>query len=293
MVLPSELRILDSGLPLLAFRGEETMRRLPPAYAQHFLHDRNILSAIVSAADLRQERTVLEIGVGTGRLTEMILAEDVTVTGVEVDEKLLSDLKKKLGKCTGLKLVKGDIMRIAWDEILPQEGKAVLMGNLPYAVSTQVIFKAIDYRDRIERAVFLVQWEVGARMTARAGTKNYGILSVACQMFGRPEIVRKIPPSVFLPAPKVDSALIRWDLFENAVCSLRDKQFTMQVVKAAFGQRRKKLVNSLSSGMPLLGKERLGRILEGMDLANTVRAEELTVQEFAELANRLYDAGTR
>jgi 16S rRNA (adenine1518-N6/adenine1519-N6)-dimethyltransferase len=164
------------------------------------------------------------------------------------------------------------------------------MGNLPYAVSTQIIFKAIEHRDRIERAVFLVQWEVGARMAAHPGTRDYGILSVVCQMFGRPEIIRKIPPSVFLPPPKVDSALVRWDLFEDADGELRDRRYIMKVVKAAFGQRRKKLVNSLSAGMPGAGKETVRQILGDMGLEETVRAEQLTVEQFEELAKRLQDA---
>jgi 16S rRNA (adenine1518-N6/adenine1519-N6)-dimethyltransferase len=273
----------------MVFSREETMRRLPPAYGQHFLHDRNILSAIVSAAALEPGSEVLEIGVGTGRLTEMILAEGVRMTGVEVDPSLVPSLEKKFGGNPRFKLVRGDILRLSWDDILPSQGRVVLLGNLPYAISTQILFRALEYRDRIDRAVFLVQWEVGVRLTARPGNRDYGILSVACQLFGRPEIVRKIPPSVFLPPPKVDSALIRWDLFEDAAYPVLDRKFAMRVVKAAFGQRRKKLVNSLAAGLPGDGKESLRRILEEMGLTAAVRAEQLTVEQFAELANRLWE----
>lgn len=267
------------------------MRRIP-AYGQHFLHDRNILSGIVAAAGLDKKDHVLEIGVGTGKLTEMILAEGVTVTGVEVDGSLLPGLEEKFRGKPGLRLVKGDILRLPWGEILPARGKVVIMGNLPYAVSTQIIFRAIEHRDRIKRAVFLVQWEVGARMAGRPGTRDYGILSVVCQMFGRPEILRKIPPTVFLPPPKVDSALVRWDLYEdeNAIGSSGDRRYTVRVVKAAFGQRRKKLVNSLSAGMPEAGREDIKVILGAMGLKESVRAEELTVEQFMELAERLQAA---
>jgi len=280
---------MDSELLPMVFLRETAMRRLPPAYGQHFLHDKNILAAIVSAADLDPGDTVIEIGVGTGRLTELILAEGVAVTGVEVDAKLLPDLEDKFKEQPDFELVRGDVLRLSWEDLLPGRGRVVLMGNLPYAISTQVLFRAIAHRERIEKAVFLLQWEVGVRMAAQAGSKDYGILSVACQMFGKPRIVRKVPPTVFLPPPKVNSALVRWDLFSGSAHSIRDEKYTMRVVKAAFGQRRKKLINSLSAGLPGTEKMKLGGILDEMGLKGTVRAEELTVEQFAELSNRLWD----
>jgi 16S rRNA (adenine1518-N6/adenine1519-N6)-dimethyltransferase len=267
--------------------------RKSPAYGQHFLHDRNILAAIVSAAELGPEDAVLEIGIGTGRLTELILEEGVSVTGVEVDPKLLAGLEEKFRNHAAFRLVPGDVLRLSWEELLMEGRRVVLMGNLPYAVSTQVLFRAIAHRALIQRAVFLLQWEVGVRMAADPGTRDYGILSVACQMFGKPEVLRKVPPSVFLPPPKVDSALVRWSLYERAAHDLLDEQFTMKVVRAAFGQRRKKLVNSLSAGIPEMRKEKIKHLLVTMGMKETVRAEELTVEQFAELANKLFDAGTR
>jgi len=231
----------------------------------------------------------VEIGVGTGRLTEQILAAGAVVTGVEVDPKLVPGLKEKFGRVPDFRLVEGDILGIDWMGLFPAEGKVVLMGNLPYSLSSQVLFRAISFRERIERAVFLLQWEVGVRMAASPGSKDYGILSVACQMFGKPSIVRKVPPSVFLPPPKVDSALMRWDLFAESAYPLEDEMFMMRVVRAAFGQRRKKLINSVTGGMPQLEKDSVRKILRGMGLGEMVRAEELSVEQFAELGNRLWE----
>jgi 16S rRNA (adenine1518-N6/adenine1519-N6)-dimethyltransferase len=220
-------------------------------------------------------------------LTEMALATGVNVTAVEVDAGLHPDLEEKFAGNRSLRLIKGDVLRMPWEDLLPSEGRAVVLGNLPYAISTQIVFKAIENRDRVRRAVILVQWEVAVRMAADPGGKEFGILSVACQLFGKPKIVRKVPPSVFLPPPRVDSALVRWDILEDALFPMPDRVFTMSVVKAAFGQRRKKLVNSLAAGFPNMGKERLAGILGEMGLGDAVRAEQLTVEQFALLATRM------
>ncbi len=260
---------------------------IPPPYGQHFLHDKNILALIVRAADLAPGDEVLEIGAGTGRLTEMVLAKGVKLTAVEVDAGLHPHLEEKFAGNRSLRLIKGDVLRVSWRDLLPLDVRAVVLGNLPYAISTPIIFKVLENRDRVRRAVFLVQWEVAVRMAADPGGKEFGILAVACQLFGKPKIVRKVPPTVFLPPPRVDSALVRWDILEDALYPMPDRVFTMSVVKAAFGQRRKKLINSLAAGFPSVGKEVLGRILSEMDLGASVRAEQLSVEEFADLATRL------
>jgi 16S rRNA (adenine1518-N6/adenine1519-N6)-dimethyltransferase len=262
-------------------------RYAPPAYGQHFLHDKNILALIVRAADLVPGDEVLEVGAGTGRLTEMALAKGVKVTAVEVDASLHPSLEEKFVGNPSLRLIKGDVLRLSWRDLLPSDGRAVVLGNLPYAISTQIIFKVLENRDRVRKAVFLVQWEVAVRMAADPGGKEFGILSVACQLFGMPRIVRKIPPSVFLPPPRVDSALVQWDVREDALFPMPDRVFTMSVVKAAFGQRRKKLVNSLAAGFLSVGKDSIERILVEMGLEASVRAEQLTVEQFADLATRM------
>lgn len=232
---------------------------------------------------------VLEIGAGTGRLTEMLLAKSVTLTAVEVDAGLHPQLEEQFASNRSFTLVKGDVLRLPWENLLSPGTRAVVLGNLPYAISTQIIFRVLENRDRVRRAVFLVQWEVAVRMSADPGGKEFGILSVACQLFGKPVIVRKVPPSVFLPPPRVNSALVRWDVLEEPVFPIPDRDFTMRIVKAAFGQRRKKLVNSLDAGFPAMGKGRLAGILDDMGLDGNVRAEQLSVGTFAELSMRLYD----
>lgn len=263
------------------------MSQIKPPFGQHFLHDRNLLALIVNSADLDPDDTVLEVGVGTGKLTEAILESGASVIGVEIDHSLADGLEDQFPDEGSFSLIRGDILKVPWDDMLPSGRQTVLMGNLPYSVSTQVIFKAIENRSRIKRAVFLMQWEVGCRLTAHPGTREYGILAVACQLFGRPELVRKIPPDVFLPPPKVDSALIRWDLSPEPLFPLMDWDFTMKVIRASFGKRRKTLLNSLSSGIDGLKKEDLAAILKEMNILPTVRAEGLEVSQFADISDRV------
>jgi 16S rRNA (adenine1518-N6/adenine1519-N6)-dimethyltransferase len=258
-------------------------------YGQHFLHDVNLLMQIVDTAELAGSEGVLEIGVGTGKLTERILDTGAKVTGVEVDTSLFAGIEKQFGTNEKFRLVTGDVLRVDWDDLLPADGKVVLMGNLPYAVSTQIIFKALDHRNRISRAVFLVQWEVGRRMASEPGSKDFGILALACQLYGRTSMIRKVPPGVFVPPPRVDSALVRWDILEEPVFPIPSRKFFMRVVKAAFGQRRKKMINSLSAGFGGLEKSRIAELVKELGLQETVRAEQVSLETFAALANRLYE----
>ena len=259
----------------------------PPPYGQHFLHDRNILNLLVKSADLAPGDEVLEIGAGTGKLTEMILGRGARVTAVEVDADLGPGLEEKFARDPSFGLVKGDALRLPWKDLLSAGGRSVVMGNLPYAISTQVFFRVLENRERVRRAVFLMQKEVAIRMTADPGNKDFGILSVLCQLYGDPVIVRKVPPSVFLPPPKVDSAIVRWDIFEEPAYEVPGLDFIRKVVRAAFGQRRKKLVNSLRAGFPSLDRGWIEGVLENMGLGKAVRAEQLTVEQFAHLATRL------
>ena len=263
------------------------MNLIKPPFGQHFLHDKNFLALIVKTASLSPGDQVLEVGCGTGKLTRAILDTGAAVTGVEVDRGLAGKLENDLAQEGAFRLVSGDILSIDWDQLLAPTGRATIMGNLPYSVSTQVLFRIMDWRERISRAVFLMQWEVGCRLTANPGTKEYGILAVACQLFGKPELVRKVPPTVFLPPPKVDSALIRWDIFEKSPHHMDDWRHTLKVVRASFGKRRKTLLNSLSSGLEGLSKQDLGFILREMGIPDAIRAEGLQVSQFAELSNRI------
>jgi 16S rRNA (adenine1518-N6/adenine1519-N6)-dimethyltransferase len=264
-----------------------------PPYGQHFLHDRNLLEAIVRDAELPPGTPVLEIGCGEGALTDPLLAAGARVTGVELDKRLLPGLAARFGSDPAFRLVPGDILELDWDGLLLPGRATVAMGNLPYSVSTEVFFRVLAHRARVVRAVFLVQYEVARRVCAAPGNKDYGILSIACQLFGVPRLVRKVPPSVFTPPPNVDSAVFRWDLSPDCLFPARDPAFTLRAVKAAFGHRRKTLANGLAGlllpGGALLAKERALALLTALGHLATVRAEQLSVAQWVDLSNRILD----
>ncbi len=273
------------------------MNARKPPYGQHFLRDRNLLAAIVRDAGLAPGAPVLEIGCGDGTLTEALLRAGARVTGVELDKRLLPLLSSRFGGESAFRLVAGDILEVPWDGLLADGRETVAMGNLPYAVSTEVLFRVIEHRRRITRAVFLVQLEVARRICAMpsrsggggpGGGKDFGVLSIACQLFGTPRLTRRVPPSVFTPPPRVESAVIRYDVSPDCLFPARDPGFTLKVAKAAFAHRRKTLANALFDG-GVLPKARALALLGDLGHPPLVRGERLSVGEWVELSNRLLD----
>jgi 16S rRNA (adenine1518-N6/adenine1519-N6)-dimethyltransferase len=272
------------------------MKAHRPPYGQHFLRDRNLLAAIVRDAALPQGAPVLEIGCGEGSLTEVLLAAGAQVTGVELDKRLLPLLSTRFGGESAFRLVPGDILDVPWEDLLAPGRETVAMGNLPYAVSTEVIFRVIAHRRRIRSATFLVQLEVARRVCAspagRGGgpdaVKDYGVLSVACQLFGVPRITRRVPPAAFTPPPRVESAVFRYELAPDCLFPARDPEFTLKVVRAAFTHRRKTLANALADG-GVLPKARALTLLGDLGHPPLVRGERLSVGEWVDLSNRLWE----
>ncbi|NIO08884.1 MAG: ribosomal RNA small subunit methyltransferase A [Deltaproteobacteria bacterium] len=253
---------------------------------QNFLIDEKIIGAIVRLADIAEGDEVLEIGPGMGFLTRALLAEARRVWAVEVDSLLVEWMRNSsLGSNSSLQLIHGDVLKIRFVDFLP-EHKIKLVGNLPYHISTPVLFHILEQRQHFSHLVLMVQREVAERLSARPGTKSYGTLSIWCQVYGEIVGQLRVSPGAFFPQPKVHSTVLKIQLRpvplvpESDVSSLRD------VVRASFGQRRKTLSNALAN---LLKRER-GEVdallkLEGIDPRR--RGETLDVEEMIRLARTL------
>ena len=245
---------------------------------QNFLIDADIVRRTVEAAEICAGDEVLEIGAGIGTLTQGLLEAGAKVTAVEVDKKLPAVLKETIAGYENFKLVEGDILKINISELMTQNFKVV--ANLPYYITTQILLTLLEKNLPVTKIVTMVQKEVAERMTAAPGSKIYGALSVAVQFRSESRIAFEVPPECFLPPPEVTSAVVVCDV-RKPNFEVSDEDFFIKVVRSAFAQRRKTLINSLAGA----GFNREKILASGIDV--TRRAETLSLEEFAKLATAL------
>ena len=256
--------------------------RAKKRFGQHFLHERKYIDDILRAAALSETTQVLEIGPGLGALTDPILATGVSLQVMEVDRDIVARLR--LRPESNLQIHEGDALRLDWRSILTSP-PYTLISNLPYNISSQILFCLLDERDLFERAVLMFQKEVADRIVAEPSTRDYGILSVLCQLYFDVKKVVSVPPGAFTPPPKVDSAVIELKPLLAPRYSVNDELFFRRVVKAAFAQRRKTLRNTLRSGGFSVEEIESAADAIGLDLKR--RGETLHLEEFTSLANTL------
>ena len=251
-------------------------------FGQNFLRDQQVVDRILEAADLQPEDRLLEIGPGLGALTDRMLPQVAQLHVMELDRDLAGALQARPE--ANLRVHMGDALRLDWNELLP-EPPYKLVANLPYNISSQILFKILDHRQLFSRLVLMFQQEVGDRLCAEPCSKEYGILSVLCQNWFSISRVVRVPPGAFYPPPKVHSAVLRFDALEQPQVNVADESFFRRVVKGAFGQRRKTLRNSLKGAG--LAFEGLSEAMEGIGIDAGRRAETLSLEEFGALAELL------
>jgi len=251
-------------------------------FGQNFLHDQHVLDRIVAAAELEETERILEIGPGPGALTTRLLATGLPVLAVEIDRDLAKVLQERHE--ANLEVKVGDVLRFDWTELL-QRPPYKLIANLPYNISSQILFKVLEHRHSFSRLVLMFQKEVGERLVAAEGCRNYGILSVLMQTWFHVERVIKVPPGAFFPPPKVDSVVLRMEPLSRPRVELQDEILYRKLVKSAFAQRRKTLRNSLlGSGW---SAEQIDPAFTAAEIDPGRRGETLTIEEFGALANLL------
>ena len=246
-------------------------------FGQNFLQDDNILNKIVKEINPQPDDLIIEIGPGYGTLTKNLLKITTHLCAVEIDNKLAENLRTNFPQ---LKLMNEDFLKIDLAKFSDGKNNLRVVGNIPYNITSPILFKLIENNERIEDAVFMVQLEVAKRMIAHRGTKDYGILAVLLKYFTDTDLCFKISPNVFYPRPKVFSALVHIHFKEIKDSKLFQQTF-IQVVKAAFGNRRKTLKNSFSNSK-VAGNDFID---SGIDLS--LRAEQLEVSDFIKLTNTI------
>ena len=268
----------------------ESASRPKKKLGQHFLVHEGVINAILRLLDLSAEDEVVEIGPGLGFLTRRLVQLARKVRAIEVDVALVEWLRKSpLGSHPAFDLVHGDVLKVNLSDILPAY-KIKLVANLPYNISTPVLFRLFDLRSRFSFLVLMVQREVAERMAASPGTKSYGTLSVWCQIHGQILDRVFVSPEAFFPRPRVKSTVLKIGLYDEPLLPAERLPLLRGLVRAAFGQRRKTLANALGSWL----KEGRGEIevvlrREGIDPQR--RGETLSVDEFILLAHALEKTG--
>ena len=258
-------------------------------FGQNFLINTSILEEIIDAAEITREDFVLEIGPGIGTMTQYLCEAAREVVAVEIDTNLIPILGDTLSAYDNVEVMNADILKVDIAKLADERngGKPIkVVANLPYYITTPIIMGLFESHVPIDSITIMVQKEVADRMQEGPGSTEYGALSLAVQYYAKPEIVVNVPPSCFMPQPKVGSAVIRLTRHENPPVDVDNEKLMFQVIRASFNQRRKTLANGLNNfGSFSLGKEEIQKSIEELGVPVNIRGEALSLEQFAKLSN--------
>ena len=260
-------------------------------FGQNFLIDPRVLEKIIKAAEITEDDCVLEIGPGIGTMTQHLASAAKKVIAVEIDRALIPILQDTLSGWDNVKIINEDVMKVDLAKLAEEEngGKPLkVVANLPYYITTPIIMGLFENHVPLKSITVMVQKEVADRMQVGPGTKDYGALSLAVQYYAKPYIVANVPPNCFMPRPKVGSAVIRLERYEEPPVKVKDEKLMFRIIRASFNQRRKTLANGLKNSAELdFTKEEIAAAIAGIGKEPGVRGETLTLEEFAGLADEL------
>ncbi len=269
----------------------ETGFKFSKSLGQNFLIDEHIVENIVNAMDIQPDDIVLEIGPGIGTITKEAANRCKKVYAIEIDKSLIPILNKTLEENENVEIINNDILKIDIKELFKEKEinqPVKVIGNLPYYITTPIIMKFLEEKVEMISFTTMIQKEVADRINAKPGKKDYGALSVAVQYYCEVDLVAQVPKTVFMPQPKVDSTVIKLTKREAPPVELDNEAMFFKVMRSGFQQRRKTLHNALSNGLGI-NKEIIEKSLITSDIDPKRRAETLSIQEFATLANKIYN----
>ena len=269
------------------------------SFGQNFLTDTNILQKIVDTAEIDENVNVIEIGPGIGALTEFLAENAAEVMAFEIDDRLVPILADTLRDFDNVRVINEDILKSDLQARIKEFANPNLpikvVANLPYYITTPILMHLIESGIPFSEFVVMMQREVADRISAQPNSKSYGSLSIAVQYYMTAKVAFIVPRTVFVPAPNVDSAILKMVRRDQPAVGVKDEAFFFKVSKASFTHRRKTLWNNLTSyfGKSNEVKTKLESALDNAELSPSVRGEALDLQEFAHLADSLYDEGFR
>ena len=263
-------------------------------FGQNFLIDTHVLDKIIASAEITKDDMVLEIGPGIGTMTQYLACAAGKVVAVEIDKALIPILEDTLSEYDNVQIINQDVLKVNLAKLAEEEngGKPIkVVANLPYYITTPIIMGLFENHVPLKSITVMVQKEVADRMQVGPGTKDYGALSLAVQYYAKPYIVANVPPNCFMPRPKVGSAVIRLERYEEPPVQVADEKLMFRIIRASFNQRRKTLVNGLKNSPEIqFSKEEIEAAIETLGKGASVRGEALTLEEFARLSNILSSA---
>lgn len=255
---------------------------------QNFLIDDTVLEDIVEGAEVSKDDFIIEIGPGVGTLTRELLKKSKKVCSIELDSDLIPILEEELKEFDNFQLIHKDALKINFDEIIGEEKSVKVVANLPYYVTTPIIARLLKEGYKFKSLTIMIQKEVAERIASEPNCKEYGALSILVQYYCDTEILRKVPPTCFIPQPKVDSIIIKLDRLDEPRVKVKDEELFFKIVRQSFNMRRKTLRNAIKSLGDVSG-DHIEKVFNDAGIDPRRRGETLSIEEFGKLADSIYD----
>lgn len=271
--------------------------RANKSLGQNFLISEQVVNEIVESSKIDKEDLVIEIGPGLGTLTKYLLEKAGKVIGIELDKKMVEILQDRFKLYNNFELYQQDVLKIDLKHLIKKEKentnikKVKIVANLPYYITTPIIMKLLEEKLDLERITVMIQKEVADRLIAIPGEKETGAITYAVYYYAIAEAILEVPKESFIPEPEVTSKVIKLNIRKEPPIEVQDKELMFKIIKSAFMQRRKTLINALNNAKIFQNKEEGNQILESLKLDESVRAEKLTLENFADITNRILKKG--
>lgn len=257
---------------------------------QNFLVDSEAINSIVASANLTKKDMVIEIGPGLGTLTSMLIEKAGKVVAIELDDRMIKILGDRFLLYDNFELINEDVLKVDLSSLIEKNSEfenIKVVANLPYYITTPIIMKLLENRLKIESITIMIQKEVAERIVATPGSKLSGAITYSVHYYAEPEKIALVPNTSFIPSPEVDSEVIKLNIRKSPPVKIDNEKLFFNVIKASFMQRRKTLSNGLVNGGIVKNKAKAIEILKNMGLEENVRGEELTLEQFANLSNKI------
>lgn len=256
---------------------------------QNFLVNDDAVTGIVDAANVSKDDLIIEIGPGLGTLTKELLDRAGKVICIELDKRMIEILNDRFSMYDNFKVLNDDVLKVNLKELIAEEKVKTtkIVANLPYYITTPIIMKLLEERLDIETITVMIQKEVADRLVTKPGTGDTGAITYAIHYYTNPKRVLEVPNTAFIPEPKVNSTVINLEVLKEPKVAVKDEKKLFEVIKTAFMQKRKTLLNALANSNKYGSKEQICKTLELLSIDNRVRPEKLTLEEFAKIADEI------